>query len=60
MRERASNLLVQLFLVLVRAVNIEPCRTHEHILLFHMRLTQPGGPGPRIYTPRNGIAQLQK
>jgi hypothetical protein len=27
-------------------------RTHGHILLSHLRLSQPGGPGPRIYIPQ--------
>jgi hypothetical protein len=26
-------------------------RTHDHILLSHLRLPQPGRPGPRIYIP---------
>jgi hypothetical protein len=30
---------------------LESRRTHKHILLSHLRLTQPGGPGPRIYIP---------
>jgi hypothetical protein len=28
---------------------LESHRTHNHILLSHLRLLQPGGPGPRIY-----------
>jgi hypothetical protein len=28
------------------------CRTHDHILLSHLRLPQPGGPGPCIYIPQ--------
>jgi hypothetical protein len=27
-------------------------RTHDHILLSHLRLPQPGGPGSRIYIPQ--------
>jgi hypothetical protein len=27
-------------------------RTHGHVLLYHLRLPQPGGPGPRIYIPQ--------
>jgi hypothetical protein len=27
-------------------------RTHDHILLSHLRLPQSGGPGPRIYIPQ--------
>jgi hypothetical protein len=30
----------------------ESHRTHNHTLLFHLRLPQPGGPGPRIYIPQ--------
>jgi hypothetical protein len=30
----------------------ESRRTHDHILLSHLRLPQPGGPGPRIYIPQ--------
>jgi hypothetical protein len=26
-------------------------RTHGHILLSHLRLPQPGGPGPHLYPP---------
>jgi hypothetical protein len=48
------NLLVQLFLVLARAVTLgsKSRRTHDHILLSHLRLTQPGGPDPCIYIPQ--------
>jgi hypothetical protein len=48
------NLLVQLLLGLPRAVTLgsKSRRTHDHILLPHMRLPQPGGPGPRIYIPQ--------
>jgi hypothetical protein len=47
------NLLAQLLLDLDRAVTLGPIshRTHDHILLSHLRLPQPGGPGPRIYIP---------
>jgi hypothetical protein len=50
-RGRVCNLLVQLLLDLARAVTpgSKSCRTHGHILLSHLRLPQPGGPGPRIY-----------
>jgi hypothetical protein len=27
-------------------------RTHDHILLSHLRLPKPGGPGSRIYIPQ--------
>jgi hypothetical protein len=48
------NLLVQLFLVLARVVTLgwKSRRTHDHILLSHLRLPQPGGPGPYIYMPQ--------
>jgi hypothetical protein len=36
----------------------ESCRTHNHTLLSHLRLPQPGGSGSRIYIPRNRVAQL--
>jgi hypothetical protein len=53
-RGRASNLLVQLLLGLARAVTLrsKSRRTHGHILLSHLRLPEPGGPGPRIYIPQ--------
>jgi hypothetical protein len=48
------NLLVQLLLGLARAVTLgsKSRRTHDHILLSHLRLPQPGGPGPCIYIPQ--------
>jgi hypothetical protein len=51
MRGWICNLLVQLLLGLARAVTLgsKSRRTHGHILLSHLRLAQPGGPGPRIY-----------
>jgi hypothetical protein len=53
-RGRVCNLLVQLLLALARAVTLgsKSHRTHGHILLSHLRLLQPGGPGPRIYIPQ--------
>jgi hypothetical protein len=53
MREWVCNLLVQLFLVLARAVTLglKSRRTRNHILLSHLRLPQPVGPGPCIYIP---------
>jgi hypothetical protein len=53
-RGRVCNLLVQLLLVLARAVTLgsKSRRTHDHILLSHMRLPQPGGPGSCIYIPQ--------
>jgi hypothetical protein len=52
-RRRVFNLLVQLLLGLARAVILGSMsrRTHDHILLSHTRLPQPGGPGSRIYIP---------
>jgi hypothetical protein len=53
-------LLVQLLLGLARAVilGLKSCRTHGHILLSHLRLPQPGGPGSIFISPRNRVAQL--
>jgi hypothetical protein len=50
-RGRVCNLLVQLLLSLARAVTLgsKSRRTHGLILLSHLRLPQPGRPGPRIY-----------
>jgi hypothetical protein len=49
----ACNLHVQLLLGLARAVTLwlKYRRTHGHILLSHLRLPEPGGPGSRIYIP---------
>jgi hypothetical protein len=57
-RGRVCNLL--LLLGLARAVTLgsKSRRTHGHILLSHLRLPQPGGPGSRIYILRNRVAQL--
>jgi hypothetical protein len=53
-RVRVCNLLVRLLLDLSRAVTLrsKSSRTHGHILLSHLSLPQPGGPGPRIYIPQ--------
>jgi hypothetical protein len=53
-RGRICNLLVQLLLDLARAVTLgsKSRRTHDHILLSHLRPPQPGGPGSRIYIPQ--------
>jgi hypothetical protein len=53
-RGRVCNLLVKLLLGLARAVTLgsNSRRTHDHILLSHLRLPQPGGPDPRIYIPQ--------
>jgi hypothetical protein len=54
MRGWVCNLLVQLLLLLARSVTLGPKsrRTHDPVLLPHMGLPQPGGPGPRIYIPQ--------
>jgi hypothetical protein len=54
------NLLVQLLLGLARALALrsKSCRTHDYILLSHLRFPQPGGPGSRIYIPRNRVPQI--
>jgi hypothetical protein len=58
--ERAGLLFtVKLLLGFPSAVTLrsKSLRTHGHILLSHLRLPQPGGPGPRIYTsPRKRVA----
>jgi hypothetical protein len=48
------NFLVQLLLGLARAVTLgsKSRRTHDHILLFHLRLSHPGGLCSRIYIPQ--------
>jgi hypothetical protein len=48
------NLLVQLLLCLARAVTLgsKYSRTHDHILLSHLRLPQPEGTGPSIHIPQ--------
>jgi hypothetical protein len=50
----ACNLLIQLLLGLARTVTLgsKSRRTHDHTLMSHLRLPQPGGPGPRIYIPQ--------
>jgi hypothetical protein len=59
-RGRVCNLLVQLLLGLARALTLGSKfrRTHVHILLSHLRLPQPGGPGPVFISPWNRVAQL--
>jgi hypothetical protein len=54
------NLHVQLLLCLARVVTLgsKSRRTHGHILLSHLRLPQPGGPGPVFISPRNRVVQL--
>jgi hypothetical protein len=53
-RGQVCNLLVELLPGLARAVTLgsKSRRTHGHILLPHLRLPQPGGPGSRIYIPQ--------
>jgi hypothetical protein len=48
------NLHVELLLGLARATTHGPKfrRTHDHILLSHLRLPQSGGPGLQIYIPQ--------
>jgi hypothetical protein len=47
------NLLVQLLLGLARAVTLgSKSRRTQTIFYSHLRLHQPGGPGPRIYIPQ--------
>jgi hypothetical protein len=48
------NLLVQLLLGHARAITLgsKSRKTHYHILPSHLRLLQPGGPGPLIYIPQ--------
>jgi hypothetical protein len=54
-REDVCHLLIQLLLGLARAVTLGSkfSRTHDNILLSHLRPHQPGGPGPRIYIPQD-------
>jgi hypothetical protein len=47
-RGRVCNLLVQFAVTLWSKFR----RTHNHILLSHLRLSQPGGPGLCIYIPQ--------
>jgi hypothetical protein len=44
---------IQLLLGIARSITLrsKSCRTHNHILLSHLRFPQPGGPDPRIYIP---------
>jgi hypothetical protein len=54
-REDGSVIYCKLLLDLAGEVTLrsKSCRTHGHILLSHLRLPQPGGPGPRIYIPQD-------
>jgi hypothetical protein len=52
-RGRVCNLLLLLFLASAVPLGSESRGTPYHILLSQfLRLPQPGGPGPRIYIPR--------
>jgi hypothetical protein len=53
-RGRVCNSLYNCFWAFARAVTLraKSRRTHGNILLSHLRLPQPGGPGPRIYIPQ--------
>jgi hypothetical protein len=54
-----SYLLAQLLLGLARSVALgsKSRRIHDHILLSHLRLPQPGGPGrPYLFPPGNRMA----
>jgi hypothetical protein len=55
-RGQVCNLPYKLLLDLARAVTLgsKSRRTHGHILLSHLRLPQPGGPGPPLYPPGTG------
>jgi hypothetical protein len=50
-RGRVYNLLYNSFWSLPEQslLGSKSHRTHDHILLPHLRLPQPGGPGPRVY-----------
>jgi hypothetical protein len=53
-RGRVSNLLYNCFWTLPEQslLGRSPAELTVHILLSHLRLLQPGGPGPRIYIPQ--------
>jgi hypothetical protein len=53
-RGRVCNLLYNCFWALPEQslLGSKSRRTHGHILLSHLRLPQPGEPGPRIYIPQ--------
>jgi hypothetical protein len=58
-RGRVCNLLLLLGLVSGVSLGSESHGTQDHILFSEfLRLPQPGGPGPRIYIPRDKVAQL--
>jgi hypothetical protein len=59
-RGRVCNLLLNCFWALPEQslLSQSPAEITVHILLPHLRLHQPGGPGSRIYIPRNRVAQL--
>jgi hypothetical protein len=41
-----------------RVCNVQSRKTHNHILLSHLRFPQPGGPGTVFICPRNRVALL--
>jgi hypothetical protein len=52
-RARVCNLLYNCFWALPeQSLLVRNPAELGHILLFHLRLPQPGGPGPRIYIPQ--------
>jgi hypothetical protein len=53
-RGRVYNLLYNCFWALPEqsVLSRSPAELTIHILLSHLRLPQPGGPGPRIYIPQ--------
>jgi hypothetical protein len=56
---RVCNLLLLLVLASAVPLGSESRGTQDHILLPQfLRLPQPGGPGPRIYIPRNRVVQI--
>jgi hypothetical protein len=60
-RGRVCNLLYNCFWALPEQslLSRSPAELTVHILLYHLRLPQPGGPGSRIYIPpRNRMALL--
>jgi hypothetical protein len=60
MRGRVCNLLLNCFWALPEQslLGRSPAELTVHILLSHLRLPHPRGPGSRIYIPRNRLAQL--
>jgi hypothetical protein len=63
-RGRVCNLLYNCFWALSEQSLLPGSnylRTHGHILLSHLRLPQPGEPGPRIYIPQEqGVPAIRR